>query len=1612
MKHGVCLTLVLFGVISSPAFCAGQVVINEFVAANTATLADEDGDKSDWIELYNAGATAVDLDGWCLTDDAADPCKWRFPAVALAGGEYLVVFASGKDRRDPAAELHTSFRMSADGEYLALVMPDGTTVAQELAPAYPPQKEDVSYGFARKVATVLVEGSAARVSVPTSGGGLNWTAVDFDDGSWLAATLGVGFDTEQGPDLPPDSVRNLALDGTATQSSTGFTYGASLAIDGSLGDFTHTSAGVNLPATWEVDLGGTFFIQKIVLHNRAGCCPSRLRDITVSILDSSGTNVAYESALLNPENVLGGGVASGGPATLTVDLVAATGAVVEGGKVRVVRTPDPDLSGSDGDGNSDEADVLSLAEVEVLGSDQPPGYRGLIATDLEERLHGVNASVYVRIPFQVEDPAALESLSLRMRYDDGFIAYINGQEAARRNAPAVAVWNSAAPGERADVDALAGEEIPFSAALAALRPGKNVLAVHGLNHAASDPDFLLLPELTAVWGAARELRYFRTPTPGGPNDSSSIAGFVGEVSFGQERGFYQEPFELTLACATEGAEIRYTLDGTPPGETNGTLYTSPLVIERTTAVRAAAFKTGLEPSAVGTHTYFFLDDVIRQDAQATRAAGFPSSWGGVTPDYGMDMRVIGQDGTDSFGGKYAATIKSDLLAVPTLSIVTNIDGFFGPNGIYTNSTNEGPAWERPCSVELIYPHGGAGFQENAGIRTQGGAFRSHGLTKKHSLRLLFKKSYGAAKLRYPIFGPGAPDRFDTITLRANSNDGWQWDAAGAKPVYVRDSFGRMTLRAMGGQSSREIFAHLYINGIYWGLYNPCERPDESFCATYYGGEAEQWDSLSNSEVSQGSYAAWNTLTSMAAQVGTQGAAAVAAFLKLEGKNPDGTRNPAWECYLDAVNYADYMLTNIYVGNTDWPNKNWWMGRARVESTGFKFFMWDSEWSMGIQSDLSTNVISASEAIAQPWSRVRMNAEFRQLVADRAQRHFFPGGALYVDVTRPQWDPTHPERNAPAAHFAALAAGIDRAIVAESARWGDQHATRSYTRDEHWAVERDNLLRNYLPQRSNVVLGHLRAAGLFPQVAAPTFSQRGGDIHTPFTLSMQAPSGVVYYTLDGTDPRLPGGAVAPTAAVLGGQAGWVTLVNAGADVRVLVPGDGGLGTSWTAPDFDDAAWLAGTTGVGYERATGYETLIATNVEAAMYDKASSVYLRIRFEVADPSVYARLALRMRYDDGFVAYLNGTAVLARNAPAEPLWSSAATASRDPPEAVTAEDLEIPDGPTLLRAGVNVLALHGLNSSAASNDLLILPVLDASRSAGDDTVMLTGSALVQARARVGETWSALQEAGFRAVRSLDALRITEIMYNPREEGTIDGDAFEFLELQNRGDAALDLSGVFFARGVQYTFPEGTVVEPGRFVVLAGDADAFGRRYGRVPALLGAYGGNLSNSGDVLALCAPDGEIIAEVLYDDVPPWPVDADGFGRSVVPVDPGVRPEVGDFSAWKASALPDGSPGRDDADAPPAAGLQRPGDLNQDGALNIADAIALLRYLFGGPGATLPCSGDDARSGGNLALLDGNGDAGVNIADAIQLLGYLFSFGRPHLLGTGCVEIEGCPSVCAR
>lgn len=139
--------LISYILLSSVTVGFAEPLITEFIADNGSGLEDEDGEFSDWIEIYNPDNSPASLAGYSLTDDATNLNKWTFPEVTLEPDSFLIVFASGNNRMDPSANLHTNFQLSANGEYLALVAPDGKNIISALSPSYPPQFENDSFGL-------------------------------------------------------------------------------------------------------------------------------------------------------------------------------------------------------------------------------------------------------------------------------------------------------------------------------------------------------------------------------------------------------------------------------------------------------------------------------------------------------------------------------------------------------------------------------------------------------------------------------------------------------------------------------------------------------------------------------------------------------------------------------------------------------------------------------------------------------------------------------------------------------------------------------------------------------------------------------------------------------------------------------------------------------------------------------------------------------------------------------------------------------------------------------------------------------------------------------------------------------------------------------------------------------------------------------------------------------------------------------------------------------------------------------------------------------------------------------------------------------------------------
>jgi hypothetical protein len=1447
-------------------FLAADVILNEFMAVNTRTLADEDGGFSDWIEVRNVSVAPVDLEGWHLTDTHRTPALWTFPAVTLTPGQHLVVFASEKDRAVAGSPLHTNFKLSGDGEYLALVRPD-LTVADSYDP-YPQQKPDMSFGVGapmRTTARLVSSPAAARYFLPSDDGLADaWTNQDFDDSLWSAGQTGLGYEITAGtlkplPDekepndgvVTPfvnDAANNFgpadegldqftargsiapagdsdfyalgALDegDVLTVAASGLPSGRGTLADGYLevyrlgspapvmfndddgagkdalvhrfrvpandtyfvkaraggagltGTYNVAAFVENAPGTPQPLTGPGAVVNEVEPNDGAAVASDastawravRQRSVTAGSLDSSSDSDLFRFRLTAGDTITVVADSSSG-ADLRVAVLNAAGTTV-------LASDDGSLAGN-APFETDELDArvnaytvgttgLLFVRVESnnaargayrlevnLSSATPPAaaawFSGVTATNLQASMWGLHSTALLRVPFDVaeEQLAAVEQLTLGVKYDDGFVAYLNGAEVARRNAPnspGVLPFNAAATADRANEVAVATEPIDVSAFRDLLAAGRNVLAIQGLNSSYDDEDFLLLPELRATSAPVETPPgFFSRATPGALNPPVDSLGIVADTKFDHNRGFYDAPFDLAISTATPGAQIRYTTNGVAPTAATGTVYSGPVRVSGTTTLRAAAFKPGYVPSNVDTQTYIFVDDVIRQSPTGAAPAGWPATWGSNVRDYGMDPDVVN-------AVAYRDTIRDDLKTVPTMSIVMKLDDMFGTtSGIYSHPDQDGRAWERPASLELIYPDGTRGFQSEIGLRVRGGFSRSTN-NPKHGLRVFYRAEYGDAELNFPLFGPDGASHFDGFDLRTFNNYSWSF---GGDPnaLFMRDVTSRDLQLAMGQPAERGDYYHLYINGQYWGLYNTDERAEANYGATYFGGSPEDYDVVKvdrdtnyTIEATDGTLAAWTQLYNL-----LKGTAPVgdAVYQQVQGNNPDGTPNPSYPVLLDVDNLMDYELVAIWGGNRDAPvsifinnngnPNNFFAVRNRNLDArqGFRFFIHDAEHTLlDVNEDRSGPFPAGTSSVTTSnphyfFQRLSTNANFKIRMADRVQKRFFNGGVLSPQSVREV--------------FLRRKEEIDRAVVAESARWGDSKTSPPLTRNTNWIGEVNRILNSYIPQRGAVVLNQLRADGLWPTVPAPTFGKLPGNL-----LSITKPAsagGTIYYTLDGSDPRLPGGSLLPNAIAYNG-----------------------------------------------------------------------------------------AIRL------------------------------------------------DAPTLVRA----------------------------------------------RVLSGTTWGPMTEADF-AIYSVP-LRVTELMYHPAPPpagGPFSADDFEFVELQNVGTAELDLSGVNFDKGITFTFPDGYVLAPGTFAVVVRNGAAFAERYGDAIAPAGVFTGGLNDAGERVRLVTPaetGARTLIDFTYSDA--WRPRTDGTGYSLVPRDPAAAPEAWETPGFgRDSRAPGGTPGAaDPGPADPVAG----------------------------------------------------------------------------------------------
>lgn len=599
--------------------------------------------------------------------------------------------------------------------------------------------------------------------------------------------------------------------------------------------------------------------------------------------------------------------------------------------------------------------------------------------------------------------------------------------------------------------------------------------------------------------------------------------------FSMPHGIYNATFRLSITSPVPGATIYFTDDGSDPRQ-NGMLYDGPFSISRTSVIRSAYLHSDTVWSDVKTATYIFPQSLL---TQGNRPYGYPTYWGKyceisgtAIADYEMDPEITGHE-------TYSAYVTEGITTLPIVSLVTDKGNFFNnvadekTGGIYIFTgcpvgDGTGRGWERPVSFELIGGEENHDLTVDCCIKLHGGHGRLPEKNPKHAFRLHFKSEYGPKKLKYPVFGDSGPKKFNALVLRTFFGYSWQhWDTNQRnKAQYARDLWARATQAKMGDPISKAQYVHLYLNGMYWGMYNLCERVNDDFCAQNFGGSEEDWD-VTEVDGGAGQYHAaiptygtidaWNAMADLIYDLPNH-----SSYMHLIGCGSDGKPNVKYPPLLDVDNFIHYMLINLYGGNTDWDHHNWYAYRNRIwADQGFRFICWDTENILVSPSENLTNKNNRGCPTGF-LNRLMKQGIFAHRFHEEAQRALTHGGPLSPEAAEATWD--------------SLSNVIRLALWDEAARWGDYrrdihpYTTKGalYKPDGAYEAERLRLQKQYFPVRTNNFIKQLRERGWFPYTEAPAIYvddvEIGYGIHPYSTQSTLTMTGTdIYYTLDGTAP---------------------------------------------------------------------------------------------------------------------------------------------------------------------------------------------------------------------------------------------------------------------------------------------------------------------------------------------------------------------------------------------------------------------------------------------------------------------------------------------------------------
>jgi len=1013
-------------------FSYSQIIINEFLAGNESINIDEDGDHEDWIELHNNGTVAVNLHNYTLTDNDYYPRMWTFPSVTIGPNDFLLVWASNKDK--VSNELHTNFSLNKNGEYIGLVDPNGRVVDSY---SFGEQTDDISFGR-------------------TIDGESNWTSLNSPTPGWSNTEPPINIVINEF--LVRNESFNTDADGDHETWIELYNAG-SQAVD--LFGFSITNNSSN-PTQWTFPAitlaSGNYLIIWASQKNRlSGELHTNFSLVTaagfIGFFKPDGTEVdshAYNQQLANISlaRIPNGSenykyTASPTPGSSN----AFTPPPEEIPKIAINEF----LAGNSITNRDADGDYEDWLELYNYGN-EPVDLTGFSLTDdvtvidkwkiptrvinqgeflviwasgknrVETELHtnfslskgGEYIGLYTAYGSLIDGFNYTEQLDdiSSARFPDGTGNFSSTTTPTHNSSNIITIPPSGLPkivineflvinkNVNQDEDGANSDWIEL------YNYGNESVNLIGMTITdnKNNKDKWRFPNRTIaanqyliIWASSKD----RTGSQLHTNfkldaDGEFLGIYTSQGATVDTTTFEIQQVDISEARIPNGSgSFQKTLTVTPGAQNQSDLpptdllsfqpesgyYNGSVLVELSTPVLGAVIRYSTDGSAIIASSNLYTSPINISTTQVIRSRVFV----GDTP--------ISED----ISHFYLINFPGHL---PVLSLATDHESLFGPSGIYDNPETD---WEKSVSVNFLESDG-SGFRINAGLRIHGQHSRK--LPKK-SFRLYFKTIYGYSKLNYRVFDEKNIDRFDKLVVHCggSSDQYYHYDWW----TLVRDPLSHRLAQELGGSSSASRPLLLYLNGEFWGIYHFRERIGDDYLNENYdinNADLLKWYLNETPEVETGDINQWNSTYN---------------FFQNNSMINESNYQQAQEL-IDIENYTNDWIIHVYSDCKDWPYNNSYAFREKVTDAKWNWIIWDAENSYIDYEQKRLELYLENEEF--PWAALIM----RKLLENSDYKKYFLN--RFADCLNTTLVNTHASNV-----FFQMTNAIEPDIPLECNRWG-------------------------------------------------------------------------------------------------------------------------------------------------------------------------------------------------------------------------------------------------------------------------------------------------------------------------------------------------------------------------------------------------------------------------------------------------------------------------------------------------------------------------------------------------------------------------------------------------